>query len=105
MKLKHALIAALLASTAIAACGCSSDDDANSRADSVSDCKSLCALQPTATASETQCAAKSAESMGLPVTTTPACSGIGSPQDCEACYLAVGAGAGNCVSIAKACAE
>lgn len=104
MRLKCFFITALLGSAAIATFGCSSDD-ANSRADSVSDCKSLCALQPTATASETQCATSSAESMGFPVTSTPACLGINSPQTCEACYLAVGAGAGNCVTIAKACAE
>ncbi len=104
MIIKGLFITAVLGLGTVTMLGCSSDDT-NARADSVSDCKSLCALQPTASASETQCAANSAEGMGFPVTSTPACLGIDSPQACEACYLAVGAGAGNCVSIAKACAE
>jgi hypothetical protein len=104
MNFKTSMLVSLLALATAVVSGCSSEDG-NARADSVSDCKSLCALQPTATASEADCAATTAESRGYPVTSTAACLGINSPEQCQACYVAVGAGAADCVAIAKTCAE
>ncbi|MCL4754313.1 MAG: hypothetical protein KJ015_29425, partial [Myxococcales bacterium] len=69
----------------------------------VTSCGDLCQYQPVVDAGETQCATIQAELKGYPVTSTPACLGILSVQQCNACYAAVKMSDADCAAIGNTC--
>ena len=88
-----------------AATGCSSDDDASTRAASVRDCKTLCDLTPSASVSEGNCAALVLTNRGYPVAFTDECLDVNETSECNECYQVLGTNTDDCLAIRDECVE
>jgi hypothetical protein len=103
MALRFGIAQACLLGVTIA--GCSSDDASTTRKGSVTDCSSLCALQPTATTEESNCAATTLMQRGFAVLSTAPCTSINSVATCNTCYTNLRTTTADCVAVRDACVK